>query len=149
MNRQTTGTGRIRYLLTLLLLVPLPATAWAGDTILAGNANTIRQMSPQQARDFYLGERVFLGDLRVTPVIYVHHNPEQERFFLSVLKMKENRYRSYWIRKLFRGEGTPPIEADSPDDMLRRLATTPGAIGFIPADKLAGHPGIARLFTVP
>ena len=47
--------------------------------------------------------------------------------------MSEDRYRQYWIRKMFRSEVASGPKIVFSTDMLRDLVTViPGSIGFVP-----------------
>ncbi len=39
--------------------------------------------------------------------------------------------KSIWLKKMLSGEGDPPLFMNSMEDILKKVASTPGAIGYI------------------
>ncbi len=39
--------------------------------------------------------------------------------------------KSIWLKKLLMGEGDPPEALPSEEEVLKKVAATPGAIGFV------------------
>lgn len=50
-----------------------------------------------------------------------------------------------WLRKKLTGEATPPIAVKTSDEMLDKVSTTPGAIGFIDLKKVTKDVKIAAI----
>jgi ABC-type phosphate transport system substrate-binding protein len=51
--------------------------------------------------------------------------------FLHLLGKTSSRMKSIWLKKMLAGEGDPPMALDSEESLLKKIARTPGAIGFI------------------
>lgn len=56
--------------------------------------------------------------------------------FYDFLGKRPSRMKSIWMRQLLTGEGEPPDEVDSEDDMIEKISATPGSIGYINKDKV-------------
>ena len=56
----------------------------------------------------------------------LHHDFSKEKLNLFPYQL-----RSAWDRLVFSGTGQAPIFVDSHDEMLARVASTPGAIGYL------------------
>ncbi len=39
--------------------------------------------------------------------------------------------KSVWLKRMLSGEGDPPLAVESETEMVKRVAATPGAIGFV------------------
>ncbi|MCH6560005.1 hypothetical protein IH799_06575 [candidate division KSB1 bacterium] len=39
--------------------------------------------------------------------------------------------KSIWLKKMLSGEGDPPLSMRSEDELLEKVASTPGAIGYV------------------
>ena len=52
-------------------------------------------------------------------------------FSKAILQMYPYQLRQNWDRLLYSGTGQPPIQVGSEEEMLRRVAETPGAIGYV------------------
>jgi hypothetical protein len=58
------------------------------------------------------------------------NNPLHNRFSNEVLGLYPYQLRRVWDRQIFSGTGQAPTTVSSEQEMLERIATTPGAIGY-------------------
>lgn len=58
------------------------------------------------------------------------NDPLHRRFANEVLNLYPYQLRRVWDRQLFSGTGQAPTVVSSEEEMRRRVATTPGAIGY-------------------
>ena len=95
-------------------------------------ANPSVSVSADEVREVFLGEKQFAGEQKLVPV----DNAAVQGVFLSqVLKMTPAKYETAWIKKSFReGLAIPPVRSGS-DDTIEFVRHTPGAVGYISADK--------------
>ena len=56
--------------------------------------------------------------------------------FYDFLGIRPSRMKSIWMRQLLTGEGEPPTEAESEDEMLEKILATPGSIGYVDKEKV-------------
>jgi len=80
--------------------------------------------------------RLYLGNLSSLPggarVVLAEHVGARPRFYAAVAKMTEDTFRRHWIRVVFAGNPvSPPTPFWSPEEVVRFVARTPGAIGFL------------------
>jgi len=69
------------------------------------------------------------------------------QFARDVLQLFPYQLRRVWDRQLFAGTGQVPVEVDDEEEMLRRVADTPGAIGYaaaIPEDAAVRRLALTR-----
>jgi hypothetical protein len=63
--------------------------------------------------------------------------PERDLVLSEIYGMSEERYRQYWIAKMFRSEVASGPKIVFSTDMLRDLVTViPGSIGFVPVSEV-------------
>lgn len=67
----------------------------------------------------------------LTVFVFRDDDTLHQQFCRKVLGVLPYTLRRNWDRLLFSGAAQAPIVVDSPNEMLRRVATTPGAIGYI------------------
>jgi ABC-type phosphate transport system substrate-binding protein len=53
--------------------------------------------------------------------------------------------RSAWDRLVFSGTGQAPDTVSSSEEMLARVASTPGAIGYLPKSKIDGRVNVLQI----
>ena len=56
--------------------------------------------------------------------------------FYNYLGKSSSRMKSIWLKKLLSGEGEPPEAMNSEEEVLRKVAATAGAIGFVSKTKV-------------
>ncbi len=62
--------------------------------------------------------------------------PEHARFSKSVLQVFPHQLRMAWDRQVFSGQGQYPEQLGSIQEMLSRVASTPGAMGYVKASEV-------------
>lgn len=62
--------------------------------------------------------------------------PEHATFSKSVLQVFPHQLRMAWDRQVFSGQGQYPEQVASTQEMLARVAATPGAIGYAKASEV-------------
>jgi ABC-type phosphate transport system substrate-binding protein len=91
------------------------------------------------------GERVVLTDLKPRGAV--------KDSFYEFLGMSASRLKSIWMKNMLSGEGDPPASFASEDEMLARVAGTPGAIGYVSIAKArearAAGAAVVTLLEIP
>ncbi|MBL8484188.1 MAG: hypothetical protein JNJ60_18470 [Rhodocyclaceae bacterium] len=72
----------------------------------------------------------------MTVYVLPDNDPTHVMFCKEVLDVFPHQLRQVWDRLVFSGTGQAPREVASEEEMLARMATTPGAIGYIRRKKL-------------
>jgi len=75
---------------------------------------------------------------RVRVYVLPDSSPVHREFAKQSLDLYPRQLRRVWDRHLFSGAGAVPFELESVEQMLKLVAETPGAIGYLP-DGLAGE----------
>jgi hypothetical protein len=86
------------------------------------------KVAASEIREVFLGERQFVGALRVVPVDNLAAQP---RFLERVLKMTPARYAAWWTRKAFREGINAPLVKAGDAQVLRFVSEVPGAIAYL------------------
>jgi ABC-type phosphate transport system substrate-binding protein len=70
------------------------------------------------------------------PVIVFDLKPKGEvkETFYEFIGKSTSRMKSIWMKKMLSGEGDPPLALDSEESVLKKVASTRGAIGFVRQD---------------
>ena len=132
----------------VLLATAALALAWAvpvraADIVVVVNDQLrVEALTEAQVREIYLGERHYWGGVRFRPITYPDGAELMLAFRDRVIAMSADEYRSWWIKRIFRQADTPPASVGSQAEALRRIAATPGAIGFVRDTDLDGAPGV-------
>ncbi|MFD2110634.1 hypothetical protein [Thiorhodococcus fuscus] len=86
---------------------------------------------------------IFLGRFRklpnghlAIPIDQDSDHPMKAEFYRRLVGKNPAEIRAYWARLIFSGKTAPPREAKSEEQMIEWLMTQPGAIGYLPTDRL-------------
>jgi hypothetical protein len=83
----------------------------------------------------YTGRVVSLNKQAATPLNLPAGNPIRQQFITTVLGQNEEQYSGYWLVRRYVGKGAPPEEVATPEEIIRIVGSTPGAVGYIPSSK--------------
>ncbi len=98
-------------------------------------AETIRRA---QLLDLYTGDVKLWGN--GVPVVVFDLRPKspvKEQFY-DFLGKTTSRMKSIWLKKKLAGESDPPEAAETEEEMLEKVRTTPGAVGFVSHARVNG-----------
>ncbi len=125
-------TLALRRLLALLLLAGLVHAA-ANDTgvavIVAADAR-LQGISAEQLALIYRRQLQFIGGQRVQPINLPAAHPLRRWFSQQVLGQPPEALEAYWRDQYFNGV-VPPFVLGSEEAVIRFVASTPGAIGYV------------------
>lgn len=71
--------------------------------------------------------------------------PLHAAFSKEKLNVFPYQLRSAWDRLVFSGTGQAPDTVSSPEEMLVKVASTPGAIGYLPKSKIDGRVNVLEI----
>lgn len=126
----------------LLLLFLWAPEVFAVDIAVVVNASgPLVDMTKEDIRDIYLGDRRFEGNVKITPFNYPE-GPVRDAFLRGVVGMSPKGYRLHWARKVFREGLAIPRVLDRAGDVIRMVRTDRGGIGYLPRGLLKDKAGI-------
>lgn len=89
------------------------------------STSDLQQLYTMEQTRWSDGSRVQLFDLR-------GHDDVRHRLY-DVLRREPHDLKRAWMRLVLSGEGQSPTVVASPEAMVKGVASTPGAIGYVPA----------------
>jgi len=132
--------GAVKKLVMLVFMM-----LWSHDVFAVGSAATplvavhpavpVDHLSQAQLRSIFLKRQVIWPDgVAIKVFILPVKSATHRQFSQSHLQMFPYQLDRAWQKLTFSGIGTPPAEVSSAAEMLKLLQSTPGAIGYLPAD---------------
>lgn len=82
--------------------------------------------------DIYTGTVTFWDVDTPVMLFDIDGRDAAKSLFYRRLGKSTSQMKSIWMQRLLLGEGEPPERVTSHREMLRRVAETPGAIGYVP-----------------
>ena len=126
-----------KYLIAAFMLL-IGSQAFAQVAVIANKSVPEKAIKIDKVDNIYtLKAKTWSDGKAIVPVTLKSDNSETQKFFgaigKSFLEIKK-----VWMKAQLTGEGNPPEGVSSDDDVINKVASTPGAIGFISADKVNG-----------
>lgn len=128
---------RASFLFLMLVVIALLAgTVGAeGYRVIVNAKNPTSSVDKRFLADAFLKKRTRWGnDSVIKPVDHTAKSPTRARFTGSVLDRTVAAVRRYWAQVVFSGRGVAPPEVASDADVIKYVASNPGAIGYVSAD---------------
>jgi hypothetical protein len=138
------GSPRHRWRRVLALLLALTAPGTGAQEVIANESVNCGALSKNQARLFFTMrlQNCPNGSAVKVFVLPDGHTLHAE-FAKLVLGLFPYQLRQVWDRQVFSGTGQAPTTVRSEAEMIERVATTPGAIGY--AANRPAHPRVKLL----
>lgn len=123
--------------LTVALVVAWSAASAepaAGFRMIVNPANPMARLDKRFVAEAFLKKRTrWDDDSTIQPVDLGQRSGPRTAFSRDILGRDVASVRRYWAQLVFSGRGVPPPELASDDDVVRFVATHPGAIGYVAA----------------
>ena len=123
-------------IILLLGLLFLAANAAAQVAVIANKNVPLDSLSKTLLRDFYSCELKQWEKGLPVAVVDLKLPGEAKDAFYKFLGMTASRMKSLWLKKMLMGEGSEPLAVKSEEEMLKKVATTAGALGFVSLSKI-------------
>jgi hypothetical protein len=122
----------------MLLLFCVPATA---QELIVNRDAGIASLTRNEAR-LYLTMRLrqWPNGTQVRLFVLPDDDALHQRFVNAVLGLFPYQLRRVWDRQIFTGTGQAPVNVSSVDEMIQRVASTPGALGY--TESMVANPGV-------
>jgi ABC-type phosphate transport system substrate-binding protein len=111
--------------------------------------NKIAKIGKATLKAMYLGQSSFWdNDVRVKPYNRAHAGPAGKLFFKNVLGMAPSRYRHHWQKLQLSGQGVEPDIVGTAATLAAKVASSPGAVGYILASEASALDSRVRVIPI-
>jgi ABC-type phosphate transport system substrate-binding protein len=124
-------------LASVLAIVGHPAGAQdaADFAIVVHPQNPVDSIARAELSRYFLKESTTWPDgSRVEPIDLPPESEVREQFTRSVHGRTVKAVEAYWHRKLFQGEGVPPVSTTAEKDVIFFVMSSPNAVGYVSSD---------------
>ena len=127
-----------RLISTLLGLILSATGVTAQVAVIAHKSVAVDKIEKSHLLDLYTGDKSLWGDGKPVIVFDLKQKSGTRRAYYSFLGMSSHRIKSIWLKRMLSGDADPPESFASEEELLKRVATTPGAVGFVAQAKVNG-----------
>ncbi len=127
----------ISFAFVLVLLSA--ALADAQVAVIANRSVPEMSLTAAQVLDLYMLNVRAWSDGQAVALMCLREHPAEEKKFFDLLRRSPLEMRKAWLRAQLSGHARPPEMIAAQEDMARRVAATPGAVGFVARDKVQGN----------
>ena len=129
---------RILLITVLVLGSQLSMTSFAATLKVIANASVEEsQLKLKDLRSIYtMKKSIWSNGDRISVFVLSGDNATHKVFCRNLLKVFPRQLESVWYRLVYSGTGEKPVAVSSEEEMVKRVANTPGAIGYIRSESL-------------
>jgi ABC-type phosphate transport system substrate-binding protein len=120
---------------SMLALIGLNQAALADVVVIVNPANAANIDEEQIAKIFLGQTKTFSNGTEAVPIDQ-KEGALREEFGNKLLKKNPAQLKAQWARQIFTGGAKPPKELASDDEILKFVASNPGAIAYIDSSKV-------------
>lgn len=112
------------------------SNAAIADVVVIVNPANSAAIDEEQIAKIFLGQtKTFSNGSEATPIDQKEGHLREE-FGNKLLKKNPSQLKAQWARQIFTGGAKPPKEMASDDEILKFVASTPGAIAYVDSSKV-------------
>ena len=124
--------------LALLSLAFAAAPSVRAETAVIVHAGNNTPLDDDAIAKIFLRQVKTFPDGSVAAPVNQREGATSDDFRSKILKKNASQFKAYWAQQLFTGGAKPVQELDGDDAVLKFVAETPNAIGYIDASKVKG-----------
>ena len=127
--------GRV-FVMIFIQQVLLASGVPAQVVVIAHKDVSVDKISKQQLLDFYTGDDRKWDDGVPVIVLDLKEKNDTKKALYKYMGKSTSRMKSVWMKRMLAVEGDPPEAMESEEEMLARVASTPGSVGFVSQSKV-------------
>jgi ABC-type phosphate transport system substrate-binding protein len=109
-------------------------TAWADMVIIVHQNVPETTITEKTLQEIFLGKRVQWKDNSTIHPVTVREAKLHKAFLKQYVNKSIAKWNAHWKRMVFTGNGTPPKQFTTQQELLEYVAKTAGAIGYVDAE---------------
>jgi len=111
------------------------SSALAEDSVVICNKSVAdNELSKKDMEDIFLGKKTRWSDNQKITFVILKGGEAHISFLSRYVDKTESQFIMYWKKMVFTGEGRLPKAFDTPEELLKYVSETSGAIGYVPAN---------------
>lgn len=124
--------------LLVMLLCAISLSVQAEIVVVSGKNLNITSLSESEVRQLFSGQLKTMQGITVQALDLPGNTSHRDDFYRQLMGRSPEQMRAYWTRLIFTGQGKPPREVTSVQELLT-LVGSGNYIGYLPADAVTGQ----------
>ena len=121
------------------MLLLLPNAALAEDVVVIANKSVPdRSLSINDVKSIFLSKKIKWSNGSSIDFVTLKDDGTTKTFLETYVNKTPSQYNRYYRTLVFTGKGDMPRNFESENDLVRYVANTPGAIGYVSSDTNTG-----------
>ena len=118
--------------LSAVILIASRSADAAGLAVIVNPQSGVQQMSKAEVIHIFMGRQKRLpSGAKAVAVDQGAETAAKADFYARLVGKDLSEINSYWARLIFSGQGSPPMQAESADDVVEIVGNNKGAIGYV------------------
>ena len=126
-----------QLIITFFCLISWVGGISAQVAVIAHKSVPIDTVKNSELLNFYTGDVSFWSDGEPIIIFDLKPRSEAKDTFYNFLGMNSSRIKSIWMKRMLSGDADPPESLKTEEDVLKKVTSTPGAIGFVSHSKVS------------
>lgn len=131
MIARTTSFVKAAASIALYLMLGVVGAASAEVYVVSSASHPVNEIAIRELRSIYKGRLSQVNGHRLTPVNTAPGTTDRDEFLQRIMNLNELDYTGYWHVRRYTGQGTPPVEVDSKEELFDTLKEQPDGIGYV------------------
>lgn len=129
----TRPTSFVKAATTLGLCLALGGVGAASAEVYVVSSATlpVNEIAIRELRSLYKGRLSQVNGHRLTPLNTAPGTTDRGHFLQRIMNLSELDYTGYWHVRRYSGQGTPPEEVPSTEELFNALRQRPDGIGYV------------------
>lgn len=106
-------------------------TLFAQELLVVNPALSVNSLSSSEVKNIFLGKMTSWPNGEHVEMVVQKEGDAHENFLSHTIGMTSVAFRNYWRKQVFAGTGRPPETLQTDSEVVRYVASRPGAVGYI------------------
>jgi ABC-type phosphate transport system substrate-binding protein len=130
----------MRFLYSMIMVTAIvAATSNAQIAVIVNKSNPISKVTASDLKDIYLLSTVKWSDGTAIAVFDNREKSNQKKFYDFIDVKDIVGVKKQWLRFQLSGEGSAPITVEDDYEMIKKVSSIFGAIGYVKASEVKGN----------
>ena len=120
-----------KWMIVLIAVCGCIMSAQSEVRVIVNSGAGVETIDAKNIEKLFLGRTKALPDGSKVALATLGNTAIHEEFLAAFVNRSSSQFKSHWKKAVFTGQGKPPKEFKTEAEMIKYVAATPGAIGYV------------------